>query len=70
MNISELSIKRPIFMSCVLVAMMVVGIVSFRTLPVDLFPDVTFPIVTVTVPIRARDLARLRLSSRNLWKKS
>ena len=50
MNISQLSIKRPVFMSCVLVALMVIGLVSFKSLPVDLFPDVTFPIVTVTVP--------------------
>lgn len=49
MKIAELSVKRPIFMSCVLAAIMVVGYVSFKRLPVDLFPDVTFPIVTVTV---------------------
>ena len=50
MNISELSVKRPIFMSCVLVGIMVLGLFSFSKLPVDLFPDVTFPIVTATVP--------------------
>lgn len=50
MNISELSVKRPIFMSCILVGMLVLGIFSFTKLPVDLFPDVTFPIVTATVP--------------------
>ncbi len=50
MHIAELSVKRPIFMSCVLAAIMVVGMFSFTKLPVDLFPDVSFPIVTVTVP--------------------
>ena len=50
MNISEISVKRPIFMSCVLAALLVVGALSFKKLPVDLFPDITFPIVTVTVP--------------------
>src|SRR5690606_11030942 len=29
---------------------MVLGYTSFTRLPVDLFPDVTFPVVTVTVP--------------------
>ncbi|MCC6137829.1 MAG: efflux RND transporter permease subunit, partial [Bdellovibrionaceae bacterium] len=50
MNLSSLAIKRPIFMTCVLLLIIVVGIFSFKKLPVDLFPDVTFPIVTVTVP--------------------
>lgn len=48
MKLWELSVKRPIFMSCVLVALMVVGGFSLMKLPVELFPDITFPIVTVT----------------------
>lgn len=48
MKIWELSVKRPIFMSSVLVALMVVGFLSLKKLPVELFPDVTFPVVTVT----------------------
>ena len=48
MNFSELSIHRPIFMSCVLVAMLVVGGLSLSKMPVELFPDVSFPVVTVT----------------------
>ncbi len=47
MNISELSVKRPIFMSCVLAAVLVLGVMSMKQLPLELFPDVTFPIVTV-----------------------
>lgn len=47
MKIWELSVKRPVFMSCVLVAVIVVGLFSWSKLPVDLFPDVSFPIVTV-----------------------
>ena len=50
MQIWEISVKRPVFMSCVLVGIVVVGLFAFTKLPVDLFPDVTFPIVTVTVP--------------------
>lgn len=50
MNLSSLSIKRPVFITCVLLLIIVIGLFSFKKLPVDLFPDVTFPIVTVTVP--------------------
>lgn len=48
MNLWELSVKRPIFISCVFIALMVVGIFSLKKLPVELFPDVSFPVVTVT----------------------
>lgn len=47
MNISELSVKRPVFMTSVLVGILVVGVFSFKKTPVDLFPDINFPIVTV-----------------------
>ncbi|MGZ3724105.1 MAG: efflux RND transporter permease subunit, partial [Bdellovibrionales bacterium] len=50
MNLSSLSIKRPIFITCVLLLLIVLGIFSFKKLPVDLFPDVTLPIVTVQTP--------------------
>jgi hydrophobe/amphiphile efflux-1 (HAE1) family protein len=45
MNLAELSIKRPIFITCVVVLMIVVGILSLKKMPVDQFPDVTFPVV-------------------------
>lgn len=48
MKIWELSVKRPIFMSCILVALLVVGLFSFSKTPVELFPDINFPIVTVS----------------------
>lgn len=50
MSISELSIKRPVFITCILLLIIVLGVFSFKKLPVDLFPDVTFPIVTVSTP--------------------
>lgn len=45
MNLAELSIKRPIFITCVIILMLVVGVISYKKMPVDQFPDVTFPIV-------------------------
>ena len=50
MNLSELSIKRPVFVTCILLLIMVLGYAAFKKLPVDLFPDVTFPVVNVTTP--------------------
>lgn len=47
MSLSELSIKRPIFISCIVIVMLAVGWVSLKSRPVDLFPDVTFPIIVV-----------------------
>ena len=48
MNLASLSIKRPVFITCIVTVILVVGWLSLRKLPVDLFPNVTFPIVTVT----------------------
>ncbi len=49
MNLAELSIKRPIFISCVVALMIIIGLISYKKMPVDQFPDVTFPIVFVEV---------------------
>jgi len=50
MSWSELSVKRPIFITCIVVAMLVVGFRAMKSLPVDLFPDITFPVVMVNTP--------------------
>ena len=48
MKLAELSIKRPVFLTCVVLMMLAIGLLSIRKLPVDLFPDINFPIVTIT----------------------
>lgn len=50
MNLADLSIKRPVFITAILIALMSVGLVSLRNMPIDLFPDLTLPIVAVTTP--------------------
>src|SRR3977135_2366597 len=50
MNLAEISIKRPVFISSVLILILVAGYLCMRNLPVDLFPNVTFPVVVVNVP--------------------
>ncbi|MCK6599482.1 MAG: efflux RND transporter permease subunit, partial [Bdellovibrionaceae bacterium] len=46
----ELSIKRPVFITCLFTLIIIAGYISLKSLAVDLFPDVTFPIVTVQTP--------------------
>lgn len=45
MNLAELAIKRPIFITCIITLMITLGLISYKKMPVDQFPDVTFPIV-------------------------
>lgn len=47
MNLAELSIKRPIFITCIVSLMLILGMMSMSKMPVDLFPDVTFPTIFV-----------------------
>lgn len=49
MNLAKISINKPIFISCVIIALMLVGIVCFKQLPVDLFPEANIPNVSVTI---------------------
>ncbi|MBX3190458.1 MAG: efflux RND transporter permease subunit [Labilithrix sp.] len=50
MNLSAIAIKRPVFTVMVTVALMVLGFMGLSRLGTDLFPDVSFPVVVVTVP--------------------
>lgn len=47
MSLPKLSISRPIFMTCVTIAIVVVGWVSFKSMSVDQFPDVSVPVISV-----------------------
>ncbi|HYH00600.1 MAG TPA: efflux RND transporter permease subunit [Terriglobales bacterium] len=48
MFLSNLSIKQPVLATMMMLALAVLGIASYRQLKVDQFPDVDFPIVSVT----------------------
>jgi hydrophobic/amphiphilic exporter-1 (mainly G- bacteria), HAE1 family len=48
MSLAKLSIKKPVFLTCVIILMLAVGGMSLFRLPVDLFPNINFPVVTVT----------------------
>ncbi|MDC3960779.1 efflux RND transporter permease subunit [Polyangium jinanense] len=49
MNLSAIAIKRPVFTVMVAVALLVLGIVGYKRLGTDLFPDVSFPVASVTI---------------------
>ncbi len=48
MKIWDLSIRQPVFMTMILTAGIVLGSVAFFRMPVNLFPEVDFPVVLVT----------------------
>ena len=48
MWISDTSIKRPVFATMVILALVVLGLVSYPQIGVDLYPKVDFPIVSIT----------------------
>jgi HAE1 family hydrophobic/amphiphilic exporter-1 len=47
MFLSDLSIKQPVFATMMMLALVVLGIFSYRELPTDLFPKVDLPVVSV-----------------------
>ena len=48
MILTRVSIKQPVFATMMMAALAVLGLTSYRQLNVDQFPDVEFPLVTVT----------------------
>ncbi len=47
MVLSDLSIKRPVFATVMILALVVLGIFSYRRLAVEMFPNVEYPVVSV-----------------------
>ena len=46
-GLSGVSIRRPVFTTMMMVALVVLGLFSFRRLAIDLYPDVDIPVVSV-----------------------
>ncbi|MDD4976272.1 MAG: efflux RND transporter permease subunit [Bacteriovorax sp.] len=49
MNVSEISIKKPVFAWMLMVAMMLFGFLSFREMGVSQLPDVDLPVININV---------------------
>lgn len=47
-KLAELCVKRPVFASVIILSLVVVGFFSYVQLGVDRFPDVDFPVLTVS----------------------
>ncbi len=48
MFLSDISIKRPVFATMMMVALLVFGVVSYGRLAIDEYPDITYPVVIVS----------------------
>src|SRR5262245_57258798 len=48
--IADTSIRQPVFITMIMLLAIVIGLLGYRTLPVNLFPDIAIPIVAVSVP--------------------
>jgi HAE1 family hydrophobic/amphiphilic exporter-1 len=47
MNITEISIKRPAFISSLMIAIITVGYIAFNKMNVELFPNIDIPVIFV-----------------------
>ncbi len=45
MLLSDVSIERPVFATMMMVALVVLGVVSYQRLAIDEYPDITYPVV-------------------------
>ena len=48
MNISRFAVQRPVLTVMVALIVIIVGLVSFRRLPIDLMPDITYPTLSIS----------------------
>ena len=62
MTISDICIKRPVFTWVLVAIPVVLGMVSYFRLGVDLFPDVDFPVCTVTTVLPGASVEEMETS--------
>ncbi len=48
MKLADVSIRRPVFATMMIMSLIVLGLFSFRQLNIDLYPDVDIPFVVIT----------------------
>ena len=51
MFLSNLSIKRPVVATVMMLALVTLGVFSWRRLPIDMMPDVEFPVLAITTEL-------------------
>ena len=55
MNLANVSIRRPVFATMLIAAFMVFGLISYKKVGVNLFPNVEFPFIVITVTYPGTD---------------
>jgi HAE1 family hydrophobic/amphiphilic exporter-1 len=50
MNITKLSLKRPVTTIMIFISLVVVGLISSRLVPLEYFPDISFPGAYISIP--------------------
>jgi hydrophobic/amphiphilic exporter-1 (mainly G- bacteria), HAE1 family len=48
--LAQISIRRPIFATVLILVLVVVGLVGYKSLGVDKFPKIDFPLITIVTP--------------------
>src|SRR5207247_2575185 len=48
-KLAEICVRRPVFATMIILSLTVVGLFSYKSLGVDLFPKIDLPTITVTV---------------------
>jgi HAE1 family hydrophobic/amphiphilic exporter-1 len=48
-KLAEICVRRPVFATMIILSLVVVGLFSYKSLGVDLFPKIDLPTITVTV---------------------
>jgi len=51
-KLAEICVRRPVFATMLILALVVLGLNSYRKLGVDLLPKIEFPTVTITTTLR------------------
>src|SRR3990167_2493081 len=62
MSLADLCIRRPVFATMLILALVVLGLVSYVGLGVDLFPNVDLPTVTVTTTLTGSSVEEMETS--------
>ena len=59
MNLADICIRRPVFATMLIAALVVLGIFSYRGLGVDLYPNIDIPTVTVTTTLKGSSVEEM-----------
>ena len=59
MHFADVFIRRPVFATMLIASLVVFGLFSYRSLGLDLFPNIDFPIVTVTTTLKGASVEEM-----------